>query len=169
MSKQVKSVLNDFLYQKLSEYKKINNIQTDYSAIRHLIENLGDVKFSQNEVLTGNVPNDDKVLDTQPRSSLERWLRDLEKKGSKEKNLIKKNGAFHNANFLIDIKTLLAGEPDLYEVKYHVDWWYSVQAISRALARKGVKSRLVKDYETSYKYIQSKGLERKLLQNKVLH
>ena len=93
----------------------------------------------------------------------------MEKKGAKEKNLIKKNGAFHNMNFLTDVKTLLAGEPDLYEVKYHIDWWYNVQAISRALARKGVKSNLVTSYKDSYKYIKSKGLERKLLQNKVLH
>ena len=93
----------------------------------------------------------------------------LENKSRKEKNTIKRTGAFHNENFKNDLTSLLCGDVDLYEVKYHVDWWYNVNQISTALSRKGVSSALIKKYEKADIVEKPKGIKRAKLYNKILH
>ena len=94
----------------------------------------------------------------------------LDSKNRKEKNTIKRTGAFHNQNFRDDLTSLLMGEVDLYEVKYHIDWWYYINQISTALSRKGVSSSLIKQYKNSDNIEKPKGKTRAvLLQNKVFH
>ena len=94
----------------------------------------------------------------------------LDSKNRKEKNTIKRTGAFHNQNFRDDLTSLLMGEVDLYEVKYHIDWWYYINQFSTALSRKGVSSSLIKQYKNSDSIEKPKGTKRSvLLQNKVFH
>ena len=154
-------------------FKNKNNIQTNYEALRLMVTNLP--KFEQkvddgNLILSGNVDEDKKTLDELPRDILEKSIRILDSKNRKEKNTIKRTGAFHNQNFRDDLTSLLMGEVDLYEVKYHIDWWYYINQISTALSRKGVSSSLIKQYKNSDNIEKPKGTKRSvLLQNKVFH
>ena len=132
-------------------------------------------KFEQNVddsnlLLSGNVEEDKKLLDSLPRKTLEKSIRVLDSKNRKEKNTIKRTGAFHNENFREDLTSLLCGEVDLYEVKYHIDWWYYINQISTALSRKGVSSALISKYKKSDTLEKPKGKARTMvLQNKVFH
>jgi hypothetical protein len=170
--KQITTILNKEQYDIFEQYKEKNNIESNFKAIRMMITNLP--KFEQpdnsNLILSGNVSEDKKMLDDLPRSVLEKSIRVLDSKNRKEKNTIKRTGAFHNENFREDITSLLCGEVDLYEVKYHIDWWYYINQISTALSRKGVSSSLIKQYKDSDVVAKPKGKRRSvLLQNQVFH
>ena len=106
---------------------------------------------------------------TKNREILEKAIRILDSKNRKEKNTIKRTGAFHNENFRNDLTSLLMGDVDLYEVKYHVDWWYNVNQISTALSRKGVSSALINKYEKADTVEKPKGRKRSELSKKVFH
>lgn len=171
--KQITTILNNEQYQMFEEFKQKNGIQTNYEALRLMVTNLP--KFNQsvdegNLILSGNVDEDRKVLDQLPRDILEKSIKILDSKNRKEKNTIKRTGAFHNKNFRDDLTSLLMGEVDLYEVKYHIDWWYYINQISTALSRKGVSSSLIKQYKNSDIVEKPKGKTRAvLLQEKVFH
>ena len=153
------------------EYKKENNFTSNYQALRSLVSMIP--KFNQvNDgklILSGDVAEDKKKLDEIPRDDLSKFLNTLENKNRKEKNTIKRTGAFHNENFRNDLTSLLMGDVDLYEVKYHVDWWYNVNQISTALSRKGVSSALINKYEKADTVEKPKGRKRSELSKKVFH
>ena len=138
--KPIQTILNKEDSEIFEEYKKENNFTSNYQALRSLVSMIP--KFNQvNDgklILSGDVAEDKKKLDEIPRDDLSKFLNTLENKNRKEKNTIKRTGAFHNENFRNDLTSLLMGDVDLYEVKYHVDWWYNVNQISTALSRKGV-------------------------------
>jgi hypothetical protein len=169
--KQITTILNNEQYELFEEFKEKNNVSTNYEALRLMVTNLP--RFEQkvddgNLLLTGNVDEDKKMLDETPRQILEKAIKILDSKNRKEKNTIKRTGAFHNQNFRDDLTSLLMG--DLYEVKYHIDWWYYINQISTALSRKGVSSSLIKQYKNSDNIEKPKGKTRTvLLQNKVFH
>ena len=171
--KQITTILNNEQLEIFEQYKEENNVTTNYEALRLMIGNLP--KFSQNVdnsslLLSGNVDEDRKLLDSMPRKTLEEKIRILDSKNRKEKNTIKRTGAFHNENFREDLTSLLCGEVDLYEVKYHIDWWYYINQISTALSRKGVSSALISKYKKSDTLEKPKGKARAMvLQNKVFH
>ena len=117
--KQITTILNNEQLEIFEQYKEENNVTTNYEALRLMIGNLP--KFSQNVdnsslLLSGNVDEDRKLLDSMPRKTLEEKIRILDSKNRKEKNTIKRTGAFHNENFREDLTSLLCGEVDLYEV-----------------------------------------------------
>ena len=171
--KQVTTILNNEQLAIFEQYKETHNIDSNFKALRLMIADLP--KFEQNVddsnlLLSGNVDEDRKVLDAMPRQDLEKSLRTLDSKNRKEKNTIKRTGAFHNENFREDLTSLLCGDVDLYEVKYHIDWWYYINQISTALSRKGVSSSLIKKYKKSDTLEKPKGKTRSMvLQNKVFH
>ena len=171
--KQITTILNKEQYDIFEQYKEKHNIDSNFKAIRLMIADLP--KFEQNVddsnlLLSGNVTEDKKLLDSLPRQTLEKSIRVLDSKNRKEKNTIKRTGAFHNENFREDLTGLLCGDVDLYEVKYHIDWWYYINQISTALSRKGVSSSLIKRYETADIVEKPKGKARSMvLQNKVFH
>jgi len=171
--KQITTILNNEQYELFEEFKEKNNVSTNYEALRLMVTNLP--KFEQNVdnsslLLSGNVAEDRKLLDSMPRQDLEKSIRVLDSKNRKEKNTIKRTGAFHNENFREDLTSLLCGEVDLYEVKYHIDWWYYINQISTALSRKGVSSALIKKYKQADTLEKPKGKARSMvLQNKVFH
>jgi hypothetical protein len=169
--KPIQTILNKADTEIFEEYKKENNFTSNYQALRSLVSMIP--KFNQvndgSLLLTGNVAEDKKTLDNTTRDDLSKFLNTLENKSRKEKNTIKRTGAFHNENFKNDLTSLLCGDVDLYEVKYHVDWWYNVNQISTALSRKGVSSALIKKYEKADIVEKSKGIKRAKLHNKILH
>ena len=169
--KQITTILNKAELEIFAQFKEENNFNSNYEALRSLVNQIP--KFSQVKttglLLTGNVAEDKKTLDDTPRDDLSKFLNTLENKNRKEKNTIKRTGAFHNENFKNDLTSLLCGDVDLYEVKYHVDWWYNVNQISTALSRKGVSSALIKKYEKADIVENIKGIKRAKLYNKILH
>jgi hypothetical protein len=169
--KPIQTILNKADTEIFEEYKKENNFTSNYQALRSLVSMIP--KFNQvndgSLHLTGNVSEDRKTLDNTTRDDLSKFLNTLENKNRKEKNTIKRTGAFHNENFKNDLTSLLCGDVDLYEVKYHVDWWYNVNQISTALSRKGVSSALIKKYEKADIVEKPKGIKRAKLYNKILH
>ena len=169
--KPIQTILNKADTEIFEEYKKENNFTSNYQALRSLVSMIP--KFNQvndgSLLLTGNVAEDKKTLDNTPRDDLSKFLNTLENKNRKEKNTIKRTGAFHNENFKNDLTSLLCGDVDLYEVKYHVDWWYNVNQISTALSRKGVSSALIKKYEKADIVEKPTGIKRAKLYNKILH
>ena len=169
--KPIQTILNKADTEIFEEYKKENNFTSNYQALRSLVSMIP--KFNQvndgSLLLSGNVAEDKKTLDNTPRDDLSKFLNTLENKNRKEKNTIKRTGAFHNENFKNDLTSLLCGDVDLYEVKYHVDWWYNVNQISTALSRKGVSSALIKKYEKADIVEKPKGIKRAKLYNKILH
>ena len=169
--KPIQTILNKADTEIFEEYKKENNFTSNYQALRSLVSMIP--KFNQvndgSLLLTGNVAEDRKTLDETPRDDLSKFLNTLENKNRKEKNTIKRTGSFHNENFKNDLTSLLCGDVDLYEVKYHVDWWYNVNQISTALSRKGVSSALIKKYEKADVVEKPKGIKRAKLYNKILH
>jgi hypothetical protein len=171
-SKTIQTILNNEQLEIFEQYKEKNGNISSYKALRLMVDQIP--KFSQpddsNLILSGNVSEDKKTLDDLPRDILEKSIRILDSKNRKEKNTIKRTGAFHNENFREDITSLLCGEVDLYEVKYHIDWWYYINQISTALSRKGISSSLIKRYKDSDIVAKPKGKRRSvLLQNKVFH
>ena len=169
--KPIQTILNKADTEIFEEYKKENNFTSNYQALRSLVSMIP--KFNQvndgSLLLSGNVAEDKKTLDNTPRDDLSKFLNTLENKNRKEKNTIKRTGAFHNENFKNDLTSLLCGDVDLYEVKYHVDWWYNVNQISTALSRKGVSSALIKKYEKADIVEKPTGIKRAKLYNKILH
>ena len=169
--KPIQTILNKADTEIFEEYKKENNFTSNYEALRSLVNYIP--KFNQvNDgklILSGDVAEDKKKLDEIPRDDLSKFLNTLENKNRKEKNTIKRTGAFHNENFKNDLTSLLCGDVDLYEVKYHVDWWYNVNQISTALSRKGVSSALIKKYEKADIVEKPTGIKRAKLYNKILH
>ena len=169
--KPIQTILNKEDSEIFEEYKKENNITSNYQGLRSLVAMIP--KFNQvndgNLILTGDVSEDKKKLDEIPRDDLSKFLNTLENKNRKEKNTIKRTGAFHNENFRDDITSLLMGDVDLYEVKYHVDWWYNVNQISTALSRKGVSSALINKYEKADTVEKPKGRKRSELSQKIFH
>ena len=169
--KPIQTILNKADTEIFEEYKKENNFTSNYQALRSLVSMIP--KFNQvndgSLLLTGNVAEDKKTLDNTPRDDLSKFLNTLENKNRKEKNTIKRTGAFHKENFKNDLTSLLCGDVDLYEVKYHVDWWYNVNQISTALSRKGVSSALIKKYEKADIVEKPTGIKRAKLYNKILH
>ena len=170
--KVIQTILNKEEYQIFEQYKISNNCKSNYEALKHMVKTIPQFEQPTTDqvILTGNVDEDKKKLDSLDRPTLEEFLKRLESKNRKEKNTIKRTGAFHNLNFRDDLDSLLAGEVDLYEVKYHVDWWYSINQVSTALSRKGVNSSLIQGYKNADKY-QKPTARRKStqLQNKVFH
>ena len=169
--KPIQTILNKEDSEIFEEYKKENNFTSNYQALRSLVSMIP--KFNQvNDgklILSGDVAEDKKKLDEIPRDDLSKFLNTLENKNRKEKNTIKRTGAFHNENFRNDLTSLLMGDVDLYEVKYHVDWWYNVNQISTALSRKGVSSALINKYEKADTVEKPKGRKRSELSKKVFH
>ena len=169
--KPIQTILNKADTEIFEEYKKENNFTSNYQALRSLVSMIP--KFNQvndgSLLLSGNVAEDKKTLDNTPSDDLSKFLNTLENKNRKEKNTIKRTGAFHNENFKNDLTSLLCGDVDLYEVKYHVDWWYNVNQISTALSRKGVSSALIKKYEKADIVEKPTGIKRAKLYNKILH
>ena len=169
--KPIQTILNKADTEIFEEYKKENNFTSNYQALRSLVSMIP--KFNQvNDgklILSGDVAEDKKKLDEIPRDDLSKFLNTLENKNRKEKNTIKRTGAFHNENFRNDLTSLLMGDVDLYEVKYHVDWWYNVNQISTALSRKGVSSALINKYEKADTVEKPKGRKRSELSKKVFH
>ena len=169
--KPIQTILNKQDSEIFEEYKKENNFTSNYQALRSLVSMIP--KFNQvndgNLILSGNVSEDKKKLDEIPRDDLSKFLNTLENKNRKEKNTIKRTGAFHNENFRDDITSLLMGDVDLYEVKYHVDWWYNVNQISTALSRKGVSSALINKYEKADTVEKPKGKKRSQLSKQIFH
>ena len=169
--KPIQTILNKQDSEIFEEYKKENNFTSNYQALRSLVSMIP--KFNQvNDgklILSGDVAEDKKKLDEIPRDDLSKFLNTLENKNRKEKNTIKRTGAFHNENFRNDLTSLLMGDVDLYEVKYHVDWWYNVNQISTALSRKGVSSALINKYEKADTVEKPKGRKRSELSKKIFH
>lgn len=168
--KVIQTIVNSEEYKIFEQYKEENGYTSNYKALKSLIASIPKFEQPQDQIiLTGNVSEDKKKLDSIERPTLEEFLKKLESKNRKEKNTIKRTGAFHNENFRDDLDSLLAGEVDLYEVKYHVDWWYYVNQVSTALSRKGIHSSLVKKYKEADNVEKIPRRKSKKLQAKVFH
>ena len=92
---------------------------------------------------TGNFEEDVKALDQSgiTDKTLKKALEELDHQ-KKTKNTVKKGGAFHEENCMIDIKSLfVGGKPNFHELKYHMDWWLKVGLITNVLARRGIKMK----------------------------
>ena len=73
--KQITTILNNEQLEIFEQYKEENNVTTNYEALRLMIGNLP--KFSQNVdnsslLLSGNVDEDRKLLDSMPKFSTKR-------------------------------------------------------------------------------------------------
>ena len=91
--------------------------------------------------VTSDFEENVKVIDQSgiKTSVIKKALQELDAQ-KKEKNIIKKGGAFHEENAMIDLRSLLMhGKPNFHEVKYHMDWWEKVGLLTNVLARRGLK------------------------------
>lgn len=90
---------------------------------------------------TGNFEQDVIAIDQSGISNkmIKKALEELDHQ-KKIKNTMKKGGAFHEENAMLDIGSMMRhGKPNYHEVKYHMDWWYNVGLLTNALARRGLK------------------------------
>ncbi len=91
--------------------------------------------------VSGNFEEDVKEIDSSAVSSIsiKKAIEELDNQ-KKIKNSMKKGGAFHEENCIIDLKSMISyGKPDFHELKYHFDWWYNMGLLTNVLARRGVK------------------------------
>lgn len=91
---------------------------------------------------TGNFEEDVKTIDNSgiETSIIKKAITELDNQ-KKLKNSIKKGGAFHEENCMIDIRSLVThGKPDFHELKYHMDWWLQMGLLTNVLARRGVNT-----------------------------
>ena len=143
---QLNTTLNDAKLQKLFMDKLEVLGMTKYKLTRLAVEKFleadgGDVDKLDDFIRTGNFEEDVKRLDLSGITTKE-LLKELHKldANKKEKNAVKKGGAFHEENAVLDIKSIVnAGRPDYLELKYHFEWWDVVGLITNTLARRGHK------------------------------
>jgi hypothetical protein len=103
---------------------------------------------------------DKEMLENQTRSTLEELLKAIEGGANREKNLVKKSGAFHEENAIWDIQSLMGGDPTFYEIKYFTDHWYMKTLIAQELAKRGVNSKMIKILSKADKTVKPKGIIR---------
>jgi hypothetical protein len=109
---------------------------------------------------------DKKMLEDQTRTTLEKLLVAVEGGTNREKNLVKKSGAFHEENALWDIQSLFGGDPTFYEVKYFTDHWYMKTLIAQELAKRGVNSKMIKIWSKADETVKPKGIARSKMRNR---
>lgn len=119
--------------------------KSKYALAKEIIENHYKPKQTADTVKefvqTGDFEEDVKSLDQSGITDkmLEGALKELDH-NKKTKNSVKKGGAFHEENCMIDIQSLFTGgTPNFHEVKYHLDWWYNIGLITNVIARRGIK------------------------------
>ena len=77
-------------------------------------------------------------------------VRKIEKK-TLTPNQMKKNGAYHERNFIQDFHSMLMkGNPDFLEIKYFVDRYYYLWVLTNAMARKGIQTQIVETYVNAH-------------------
>jgi len=86
------------------------------------------------EQRTEDLARDETISD----ADIQRVIYEIDKR-IKTKNSIKKGGAFHTENSIVDIKSLVmgGGEPSFYELDYHFTFWRHMAMLTNALARRG--------------------------------
>lgn len=132
------SKLEEMIKSELSE-KRITKYQFVQNLVKEHFENFQEPKKLDNFSMTGDFEQDVKRLDATGITTKE-ILQALKKMDANRrvKNTIKKGGAFHEENCILDLKSMLDyGRPNFHELKYHFDWWIMVGLLSNVLARRG--------------------------------
>lgn len=119
---------------------------SDYGLMKkaieaYLIKVQDDPEKVDDVPLTGNFDADVERLagSTIPTDEFIKALKTMDG-ARKIKNSVKKGGAFHEENAIIDLKSMLYhGNANLQEIKYHIDWWWTVGLLTNVLARRGQK------------------------------
>lgn len=127
------------LFAEVVNKEGITHYKLAKKAIMAYLENEPKEKDEELRV-SGNLEEDIKTLSQsdKPTSFFEVLLDELERQG-KLKNKMKKGGAFHFENAVIDIKSMLDGraQPNYFELAYHFRWWDRVALLTNVLARRG--------------------------------
>jgi hypothetical protein len=167
MSKVISTVLNNEDLEKFENFKKRNGLN-NYQALKELCRNC-DNSNENNTGFTHDTQVDKKMLEEQDRVTLEKLLVAVEGGTNREKNIVKKSGAYHEENALWDIQSLFGGDPTFYEVKYFTDHWYMKTLIAQELAKRGVNSKMIKIWSKADETVKPKGITRKSMKNRVFH
>ena len=117
-----------------------------YNALRMIIKEYYENKQRPEEAQalediekTGNVIEDSKNLAASeiPSNYIKRIVADIDNQ-KKLKNSMKKGGAFHEENALIDLISMIKyGKPTFSELNYFFNYWYNMAVCLNALALRG--------------------------------
>ena len=117
-----------------------------YNALRMIIKEYYENKQKPEEAQalediekTGNVIEDSKNLAASeiPSNYIKRIVADIDNQ-KKLKNSMKKGGAFHEENALIDLISMIKyGKPTFSELNYFFNYWYNMAVCLNALALRG--------------------------------
>lgn len=150
ISKELEELFKEELQKtNLTKYKLTKKIFEEYFNKEESAKQTDQIE------LDGDFEEDIKKVDRSGiKSSLIR--RTIEKMDAqkKEKNSIKKGGAFHEENCIADIASIVRfGKPNMFEIKYTLDWWYKMGVLTNVLARRGLRvSKKIDMYRKGAEY-----------------
>ena len=142
--KVVTTRIDDELFSMLQD--DIKKHGGSYQAVRAIIrehyegkKKPEDVKDFDEIEKTGNVIEDSKSLAASeiPSSLIKKLVAEIDNQ-KKLKNSMKKGGAFHEENALIDLISMIKyGKPTFAELNYFFNYWYNMAVCLNALALRG--------------------------------
>ena len=141
---EIATRVDDKLFSMLQDdFKKYGG---QYNALRMIIKEYYENKQRPEEAQalediekTGNVIEDSKNLAASeiPSNYIKRIVADIDNQ-KKLKNSMKKGGAFHEENALIDLISMIKyGKPTFSELNYFFNYWYNMAVCLNALALRG--------------------------------
>ena len=142
--KEIATRVDDQLFSMLQDdFKRYGG---QYNALRVIIKEYYENKQKPEEAAalediekTGNVIEDSKNLAASaiPSSYIKRLVAEIDNQ-KKLKNSMKKGGAFHEENALIDLVSMIKyGKPTFAELNFFFNYWYNMAVCLNALALRG--------------------------------
>lgn len=144
-----------------AEYKlfcEVRGERTSYEAMKDLIRQAAEqrtesAKSDEMELqASGNFEQDVQRAEQKPINTLEKMLNHMTNNKTMDTK-IKKHGAYHDENTLIDIMNMIKfGRPTMLEVKWVIDFAYIKAVIAEAIIRKGAASARVREVVADFKW-----------------
>lgn len=142
--RRIQTRVDDKLFSMLSsDFSKFGG---QYKTLRHIImkyyenqNNLDEIENIEEIKQTGDVIQDSKNLASSkiPSSLIKRLVAEIDNQ-KKLKNSMKKGGAFHEENALVDLSSMIKyGKPTFNELRYFFDYWYNMAVCLNALSLRG--------------------------------
>ena len=132
-----------------AEYKlfcEVRGERTSYEAMKDLIQEAAEKKAAaaQDEktdptvIVSGKFESDVQRAEQKPLSTLEKILNQMTGPSKSTDTKIKRHGAYHDENTLIDIMNMIKhGRPTMLEIKWVIDTAYVKAVVAEAIIRKG--------------------------------
>lgn len=144
-----------------AEYKlfcEVRGERTTYEAMKDFIREAAErrtesVKSDEMELeATGNFEADVQRAEQKPTTTLEKMLNHMTNNKTID-NKIKKHGAYHDENTLIDVANMIKfGRPTMLEVKWVIDFAYVKAVIAEAIIRKGAANAKSREIVADFKW-----------------